>query len=382
MSVLVLGYGYAGSRFARAIRALERLDPGLVRLAGICDSSAAVRASVEDVPCFAEVDSAVESLRPDAVLVSVNESAHAHVLGALTRYRPTLVMCEKPLTATLSEAEALPPTIRESALTVNLVERQSPILDSYFEWAATRSGLRPLRVEFFWGKHRVADQRPTIGVLSEISHPLDLVDHVFGFSEFTISQLNGTSSNYTPHHASSVDSLDFVGTADRYPVVGHASFVWPRRHRTLTALLTDATSGLFRVTMDFDSPRWDWDRITIGEADLATGACRPVLECVVEGDPAGHELEGIRKVASFVRASVLATRAVLYGRELVDLNQALKVQRLLALFECKLERSTAHFDVIPVPLAASMAQPLQGVDLSDPDNNGPDGLLQPVRGSA
>jgi hypothetical protein len=38
--------------------------------------------------------------------------------------------------------------------------------------------LQLLRAHFYWGKNRINDHRPTIGVSSEAIHSLDLIQHV------------------------------------------------------------------------------------------------------------------------------------------------------------------------------------------------------------
>lgn len=325
--VLIVGLGYAGHRFARVVRHIEQHDPH-VELVGICDRDQTVRSRESSAtPTFARLEEAMRAVSPSAVVVTVNEHDHAEVLHRLAPFAPRSILCEKPLTATLAEAERLPAAVCGDVLTLNLVERHSMVLDRYFDWAGTRPGLRPLRVDFFWGKHRVADVRPTMGVVSELTHPIDLVDHLFGFEELDFVSAHGAASDFSAHHASQLDTLSFLATADDYPVLGTGSFAWPRRHRMLTALLGDDSGELHRVTLDFDEPHWDCDHLRIEAIDKRTGYKQLRLEASTHNEMFPEALRGVAKVETFVRCSL-----DLDGRgqgTVVDHAQALRIQRVL-----------------------------------------------------
>lgn len=344
--VLIVGFGAAGRRFARVVRYMADIRPNQVVLGGVCDTSPlALGEAAEFAPTFEDLETALRKIDPTSVIVAVNESAHAEVLHKLGDRPPRAVMCEKPLTATLSEALALPTRITSSALTVNLVERQSPVLSDYFDWAADRSGLRPLRVEFFWGKHRVADRRPTMGVLSEMTHPLDLVDYLFGFERLDIACAHAVSSDYSPHHPGALETVSLVGRADDYVVLGASSFAWPRRHRTITALLTDSKDELFRLTVDFDTPRWDCDHLILERIDRDGGARTTVLARAISNEMFPPALAGVAKVAGFVEQSIELSLGGEAVHSLVGYDQAVKLQRLLAQLETATGDSITHFEL-------------------------------------
>src|SRR6185503_19121698 len=131
--VVVMGFGYAGKRFVRALSYLQEEEPGLCRLVAVCDVAAAARAEAEAalVRSFADLKTAVERTGATAVVVAVNEGDHADALREVVRCGLSIVLCEKPLTATLADAEALPLALRDAALTVNFVERESEVLRAY-----------------------------------------------------------------------------------------------------------------------------------------------------------------------------------------------------------------------------------------------------------
>ena len=337
-TLLIIGYGHAGRRFADAARYLQDREDGQLALVGVCDVSASAREDARRfTSAYEQLEEAMEALKPSAVVVTVNEEAHAEVLHRLAPYAPRVILCEKPLTATVEEAESLPASIVDAQLSVNFVERHSPVLADWFEWASTRPGLKPLRVEFFWGKHRIGDQRPTMGVMSEVTHPVDLVDYLFGFERFEIVHAYGLESDYSPHHDLALDTISFVGRTEDFAVIGVSSFAWPRRHRALSALLVDEEGMLFRLTIDFDTPRWDCDAIRIERVDPSTGQRRALVERRVRDTDHPKEVRGVAKVAEFIRQSFAVAAGERSAHTLVDYGQALKIQHVLGALAAELE---------------------------------------------
>lgn len=358
--VLVIGFGYAGQRFVRATRHLEREYPGWIALAGVCDMAASARERAAEITqTFESIDDAMTAVRPDVIIVTVNEEAHAEVLHRIAPYAPQVILCEKPLTVTVEEAEALPPAIAGAQLSVNFVERLSPVLDDWFSWAETRPSLTPLRVEFFWGKHRIADPRPTMGVLSEIAHPLDLIDYLFGFERFEIVHAYGLESDYSPHQDASLDTLSLVARTEAFAVVGVSSFVWPRRHRGISALLVDDEGLLSRLTVDFDDPRWDCDRLRVERVDPATGRCETLVERRVDDADVPEAVRGVSKVASFIRDSLVHAEGGRRAHTLVDYEQALKIQRVLGVLDGELHQERiSRFSIVG---GAGLSKPANGI---------------------
>lgn len=336
-SALIVGFGYAGRRFARALRHLASAERNSVSLDGIYDVSPQARALAAGVaPVFEDLDTAMRTVRPDLVVVAVNEERHGDVLRQIADYRLPLIVCEKPLTATLEEALGLPAALAQAPLVLNFVERQSSVLEPYRAWAAEQVGLRPLRVEFWWGKHRVADARPTMGVLSELAHPLDLVDHLFGLDAFEILHVHGLASDFSPHHDRALDTVSIVASAGDYVLVGSSSFAWPRRVRVLTAVLTNEAGDVFRATVDFDVPVWDCDHLRLAQVDPLNGSTSLVLDVATANGLFPSELFGVAKIASLLRDSLALARTGVARHPLAGYEQALKVQRILEALDRRL----------------------------------------------
>src|SRR5262245_9080834 len=254
--VLVVGAGYAGSRFIKAIQHLER-ECGEVRLGGVMDTDANRLQpwSAQGVPVFSVLRAALDCIVPDVVVVAVNEAAHVGVLRTLAQRGPRFILCEKPLTPTVAEAEALRVLLYHRALSLNLVERFSDIISAAQRWLAATGPIDVMRIEFHWGKHRIADPRPTIGVASEIIHPIDLIHVLFTPGRLYDVMGFGINSSLRRNGPLCMDSIHFAARAEAgFMLLGHASFTWPRRVRNLSSLARDGRGRLYRLILTFDTP--------------------------------------------------------------------------------------------------------------------------------
>jgi predicted dehydrogenase len=330
-SVLVVGAGYAGNRFIKAIHHLER-EHGEVRLGGIVDTDTSrLRPwSAQGVPVFSVLPSALSCVRPDVVVVAVNEEAHVGVLRTLALSGSRFILCEKPLTRTVAEAEALHGPLCHSVLSLNLVERFSDIVSAAQRWLAATGAIDVIRVEFHWGKHRIADPRPTIGVASELIHPIDLVHVLFTPGRLRDVSGFGVDSNLSCNGPVCMDSIHFSARAEAgYTLLGHASFTWPRRVRNLSSLARDARGRLYRLILTFDTPHWDCDEFIVEELHQRSGQYRCLERLVTSLDAVPADVRGIGKVIRFVRASISHWVGGTQAPLLVDLDAAIGLQRIV-----------------------------------------------------
>lgn len=329
-SVLIVGHGYAGRRFAVAVDHLARTGLPLY-LAGVCERDSA--RLPEGVSGFTSLHEALAQIRPTIVCVTVNEQRHAEVYDVLADYAPALVLSEKPLTADPSDSEQAARDLKHHGFSMNLVERFSPIVEEYRRWAAEHGPFELARVEAFWGKHRIGDPRATMGVLSELIHPLDLIGYLFPIERPEILQAMGIMSDFSPLSSSTLDTVHVLAMAEATPVLLHSSYAWPARKRTVTALLRSTRHNeLYRAQFVFDSPHWDHDRLEIS-AIGADGWYRVVHESAADVQRLPQSIRGVSKVVAFVDSSVRAWRGQARDDEragLVDLDGALRLQHLLA----------------------------------------------------
>lgn len=323
---MVIGFGYAGQRFARVLDHVGQDEGQPVELVGVVDVNPVDRGGL---PAFATVSEGLRELAPDVVCVTVNEHQHEAVFDELADYRPCLLLAEKPLTTDVLSATRVAKNLRGHEFSMNLVERFTPLIPRYRAWAAEHPDLRIVRAEAHWGKHRIFDPRPTMGVLSELIHPLDLVQHLFLPVSSDTVYAQAVSSDLDVSGQPRTDSIDASFDVAGVPVLLHASYAWPERVRTVAAL---ARSGdrLFRILFNFDQPHWDCDRLEILEI-AANGRWHTVLKESTDVGDLPEQIAGVGKVATYVRRSL---GVPVPGwpdphDDLVDLDEALELQRLL-----------------------------------------------------
>ena len=332
LSVLLIGRGYAGERFLRAARYLQQTEPGLLALAGVVDRHPERLHGLGGLPAHADLGEALAALQPQVAVVTVNETAHHDILLQLVAAGVPAVICEKPLTQTLAEAEALAPHFRGRFFSLNLVERFSPVVEAFHAWRREHPSARPVRIEFSWGKHRIFDPRPSMGVLSELIHPVDLVGHLFGdLMGSGLRTVGGFElrSDFNAPGSDVADSVHVLLDCRGVPVVGHASFAWDRRERRVLAYLREG-DDLLRATLTFDAPRWDCDSLVIDRIAPDGRATATAGRLAVANADFPSELDQIHKVHQFLRESLVAVRAGRVSPRLVDFDAALALQRLIA----------------------------------------------------
>lgn len=323
--VLIVGCGYAGQRFDAAVNHLN-LQGVPVEIAGYCDIDKS--RLLPGKPGFCDLSVALAELSPTVICVTVNESSHGRVFSELGSYRNSLIISEKPLTTSVDEALMAEQSLRHHAFSMNLVERFSPIIADYRSWIAAEGPFEVVRVEAFWGKHRIGDARPTMGVISELIHPLDLVRYLFVPGPLAVAGTNGLASDFSPYGTEILETLDVNMQSGDIPVLLHTSFGWPSRMRRLTALLWSPEKGMFRADLTFDTPHWDCDTVQIFSISAA-GRYSPVHEHQLSNENVPADIRGIAKVVRFVDESVSAWQRERPAHNLVNLSEAVALQKIL-----------------------------------------------------
>jgi predicted dehydrogenase len=297
-----------------------------VELVGVVDPRPV---QAERLPVLHTLAEGLRQFEPDIVCVTVNEQQHEAVFDELAGYRPCAILSEKPLTTDLSSATRVVAKLRRHDFSMNLVERFSPVVTHFRAWAARQPDLNVVRAEAHWGKHRIFDPRPTMGVLSELIHPLDLVQYLFLPLRGDAVHAQAVVSDLDVAGGPCADSVDVTFDGGGVPILLHASFAWPERVRSVTAL---ARSGdaLYRILFTFDQPHWDCDRLEI--FDIASnGRWRSVLRVATDVADLPKQIAGVGKVETYVRRSLGLVPGGPGGPDLVGLDEALELQRLLQL---------------------------------------------------
>lgn len=297
---MIVGNGRAGGRFIRALGYGE--CAARFEVIALVDIDPARLPDKVGFGTYTSLSAALEREQPDVVIVTVNEDFHFEILEtALAAPSVRHIVCEKPLTRTLEEFLELAPQTRGIPISVNFVERYSPIVEDCLTWLHDVSAA-VARAEFWWGKYRIRDPRPTMGVLSELSHPLDLVRHIVGSPEKIPIQMSSaaiTSSDFSSFSNRTNDGANLIGNLGECLVVGNSSFIWDERRRKIILYArNEITSRTWQLVLTFDDPVWDDDTFTVHEIDSVSGQRTKVAESVYR---AGDIAIGIRHVNKIYR---------------------------------------------------------------------------------
>ncbi|MFI8438382.1 Gfo/Idh/MocA family oxidoreductase [Streptomyces sp. NPDC079020] len=300
MKVLIVGLGYAGTRFRSAF--------ANTRVPMEFSYVGRTRKDV-DIPYFPSVSEALRDGRPDVVVVTVPDTAHAGILAELDGY-DGFVVAEKPLAIPGDDLAAVGSALgKASGFCLDLVERYSEA-SRFLRTHVLRNGLELVRAHFTWGKDRINDHRPTSGVQSEIVHPLDLVQWIAGRSgELVLESALGTCSDFSVSGPRVLDSVALSGTLGPGTVTGYSSFVNITRKREVDFVFRDAQGDILYAALVLDTPVWDADRLRLWRR--ASGGDEVIHE-LDTGDrpvPAGSET-----VVKLGRMALDVTEFVVRGR--------------------------------------------------------------------
>ncbi|KOT32774.1 MULTISPECIES: Gfo/Idh/MocA family oxidoreductase [Streptomyces] len=331
VKVLIAGMGYAGTRFRSALRSLA--GPRELGL----DIEIAYHArhrTVEDIPYFPTVEGALREFEPDLVIVAVTDSAHAEILTRLKGYRG-FVLAEKPLTSAHDDLDAVTSALSDvSGFAMDLVGRYSEASVALRDHVH-RHRLTLVRAHATWGKNRINDHRPTVGVASEVVHSLDLVQGLdLDGRQLRLRDAVAVCSDYSVSGPDVLDSVALTAQLGDAVVSVYSSFVNVTRQRTIDCVFRDREGGLVYATVEYSNPTWDADHLRIWrEAD---GREELLCEVDTRHDPVP---EGHSTIVSLRRVVTDAVRFA-HNRQqpavpFAGLEESVRLQRLLNEIERK-----------------------------------------------
>lgn len=264
MKILIVGLGYAGTRFLHAFQSENAVfnNPDEVAYVGRVQRRT-------DLQYFDTVPAALGAFQPDLVILSVNDVYRAEVGRHLAGYGG-FVLCEKPFVCPSDDlAQMERHFTAASGFSLDLIERYSVISESLRQFVIEQK-LALIRANFTWGKDRLGDHRPTCGVTSEIIHALDLVQHISGRTgDYRILAAHGVRSDFSVSGSAVPESISLLASLDEVAVTGYASFTNVSRRREIGFIFGRETRGLVFANLIFDDPAWDDDHLRVWETDKA-----------------------------------------------------------------------------------------------------------------
>lgn len=333
-SALIVGFGESGRRFLQACRAGSNSRRINVRCVVDIDPGKLDHRSCDDIARSTCLDDVLERQAFDIVFVCTSDRTHFDVFRKLHRHarRIKRIVCEKPIAETLEQANAIAAQFENMSIAVNFVERYSPVVSRLRHWIAG-NGLCTKRALFNWSKQRINDARPTMGIFSELSHPLDLVLYIAGIgvgTDYAVVNAASIRSAFTRDRTVVPDSvsmtLDFAGAV---LVTGSCSYLWSRRDRRVILYLGARTGPVrYAAELRFDEPNWDCDGLEIWSLDTEPGVLTPHAAFAISDTDLPREEFGISKICRLL-ACILEELDGDTSDEIARLDQAVYVQKIL-----------------------------------------------------
>lgn len=276
MKVSLVGYGQMGKIYAKKVTAMG----GAVAVYDI---------SLEQ-QALARMDGHVALERlTDAgampAIVTVNTPDHYQVLKQLIQNGCQYILCEKPLTLTLTQAKEIDVLARQKS--VNIYTAFLMQFSGAFERLVSLMRERQLVLATgacAWGKNRLFDQRPSPGdLVDETVHGWDMLyslalvnrqgqvpNRKVGAVQWHPTFVNDNSQRVAHSRDESfplkpdaetmaVEELRF-GDGSRVGMIYHTSFVWPNKRREVNVSLVDQMDTerpLYHACLELDTENGD-----------------------------------------------------------------------------------------------------------------------------
>jgi predicted dehydrogenase len=279
MKILIIGLGYAGTRFKRAFK-----------LCGITEIYSVGRGE--------SINQAIFTVNPDIVVVSSTDLTHYDVLMEIKDYTG-FVICEKPLITPHDNLLEISKVIsNKHGFCFNLIERYSEITIQLKKYVETHN-LNLIRANFQWGKDRLNDKRNTCGVISEVIHGLDLIQHICKpSSNYVINAVLGCTSDFSISGEAILDSVLLTATLDGTPITSYSSFVNIIRRREIDLTFLNSENKIIYANLVYDTPEWDCDYLKIWRPTQFGD--ENIFEFKTTVDNSNDKLSTIRKVVILV----------------------------------------------------------------------------------
>ncbi|HAV4985205.1 TPA: oxidoreductase, partial [Acinetobacter baumannii] len=210
---------------------------------------------------------ALSNFKPDLVIISNSDGFHFDVIKELKDFKG-FVIAEKPLISPSDSCSLTKENLANiSGFCMDLVERYSENTFFLKNFIFTEN-LRLVKCNFAWAKNRLGDYRSTTGVISEVIHPLDLINYIcYPNDKLILKKIIGLRSDFSISGDNVTDSVSLIAELNQAKVIGYSSFVNLTRNRNIDFIFKDKDQNLIYVTLVYDNPTWDSDYLKIWKYD-------------------------------------------------------------------------------------------------------------------
>lgn len=258
MNILIIGMGFAGNIYHKALSHLKTKEKYNINIA-----YHSKRKNRLDTKYYSTIESALKNHSPSLIIVTVNDIYHFNILNKLKDYDGT-ILCEKPLVGNQEELDKFKKFFSyKTTLILSTVIRFSLASQKLKHFLRSKN-YSIKKINFTWKKNRINDFRPTVGVISEIIHPLDTIQWLFD-TKIDIQHILTTSSNYSVSRDMTIlDSAFILGTIKDSIISGYSSFVSLQVERSIEIVLKDSDLNKhYYIILTFDKDEWFSDKLTI-----------------------------------------------------------------------------------------------------------------------
>lgn len=368
LSVGLIGFGRSGGRFLRAVIHRQR-EIGDVSLEAVCDSNKSRLSFLQEfgIKIYSDYLVMLSSNHFDIIIISTNEDSHFQILNDIKKYHISFkrILVEKLLVETMEQAVELKKMYKEDELAVHFVERHSPIVKNVLDWMCDNN-LNVKRATFFWGKYRLHDHRPTVGVTSEISHPIDLVLLLARVKNNTKFEVLNSCDSYSDYSYSGEDLLDSISANIKFEnglvINANSSFLWDGRERRVILFLSDNTGIVkYIVTMIFDNPHWDMDSCVVYDVGISEGRRTVVKEWKINKEDIDSGIFCISKTSRFLGENIEEVLGKSKSIVLSRINEACYIQKIVTTLENNAPNNASHTHIF----SAKEANSIRSADCDD-----------------
>ncbi len=337
INVSLIWFGKSGWRFLQVLlhRQLTKWD---IKINMICDSNFDRLKKLNNLwlKTCSNIDEIFNSWDSEIFIISTNEDSHFDIISKIKakskKYKKIIV--EKLLVENFEQASQLLNNFQNHEISINFVERHSTIIKQVKKWIYQKD-LYVSRASFKWGKYRLHDSRPTVWVLSEISHPLDLIIMLSDTPNNTpFNVINGSYiySDYSNTSTPLLDTLDInINFDNGLNINGGGSFLWDSRERKIILFLSNNNNIVqYMAVLEFDKPHWDIDKCIIYDVWSCNWGEREIIEKFeVKKDEIDPEILCISKIWNLIDENIKELKKWYKSNIIAHLEQWVYIQKII-----------------------------------------------------
>ncbi|MDZ4390670.1 MAG: Gfo/Idh/MocA family oxidoreductase [Gemmatimonadales bacterium] len=128
--IAIVGLGRMGMRHAEAAKRLGMTIVGVADVSETALTAAAAEFGLPESACFTDPGAMLEAIRPEAVVIATTAPSHCELVLKAAQARVAYILCEKPMAASLDEADAMLAACRGSG-SVLAINHQMRFMEQY-----------------------------------------------------------------------------------------------------------------------------------------------------------------------------------------------------------------------------------------------------------